>query len=694
MKKSLLILVVIVGLITTVVAQKEKTGSISGTVRGNNGVLNRATVTLKYGNQLIGTELTDDKGQYRFINLKAGDYELDFEADWYLTGHKKVKVKSGYFSLCNVKLTEQGTRRSAGLAAFFQDVGESDTLSTVKDGVKIVTVAKGFSSRGSVGSGTGAGPGSGFASVSQPNSMYLPRSEGSQMISGDSGSLTNSSNSYVFGDASRSRLSHQGNYYPFPSQETSKYSELEENDFRSPIHKPLSTFSIDVDTAYYTLLRNSLNSGRMLPANSVRIEEMINYFDYDYPQPKGKDVFSIYTELGVNPWNSERQLLHIGLRGKDVDISKAPPSNLVFLVDVSGSMNQYNKLPLVKQSLLMLTDQMRPQDKIAVVTYAGSSGLAVPSTSGRDKQVIKDAINRFNAGGSTAGGAGIQLAYQVATDNYVKGGTNRIILCTDGDFNVGLSRTSDLVNLVAEKAKNDIYLTVLGFGTGNLNDKMMEEITNKGNGNYAYIDNFDEARKVLYDEFAGTLFTIAKDVKIQVEFNPTKVKAYRLIGYVNRKLRAEDFKDDTKDAGELGSGHTVTAIYEVVPIDSREILVDIDDLKYQKKNSTGSSELATVKLRYKMPDSDTSIPLDVTVSSKAKPSSQCSDTFLFSAAVAGFGMLVSEGDYNEHLDLNKVRELAGAHTESRDTEIRQEFIELIDAYGGIKGIGSNRNYWD
>lgn len=670
MKKTLFVLVVIVGLITTVVAQKEKSGSIGGIVRSSErGVIEKALVTLSQSKQIVDTQKTDASGKYRFTNLKEGDYQLEFEADDHKIGNKRVKVKADHHSICNVQLTYTGS-----VASSWQVSDRGDHA---------------FRSSGQITSSTGPMT---TSSMSPPQMVSGDRGgAGTGSASGSSGRRRVSEHSPSFSEFERRPMSYA--YYP-QQHETNEYSNLQENIFHSPLDKALSTFSIDVDTAYYAQMRSALTSGRMLPPNSVRIEEMINYFSYDYPAPKSGEVFSVYTELGENPWNKERQLLHIGLKGKDVDISKAPPSNLVFLVDVSGSMNEPNRLPLVIQSLNILLDHMRPQDKIAVVVYAGSSGLAVPPTTGRDKERIRSAINNLRAGGSTAGAAGIKLAYQTAIENYVKGGSNRIILCTDGDFNVGTSSTAELVSMVAENAKKDVYLTILGFGMGNFKDSRMEEISNKGNGNYAYIDTIAEARKVLSEQMAGTLFTIAKDVKIQVEFNPAKVKAYRLIGYVNRSLRAEDFKDDTKDAGELGSGHTVTAIYEIMPVNSKEELAELDDLKYQKRSTKESPELATVKLRYKMPDSDTSIPRDFVVPAKARTSRECSNDFMFSAAVAGFGMLASDSDYTEHLDIHKIRLLAKSHMETRDAERRREFVSLLDSYASAKGINQNINYWD
>ena len=366
------------------------------------------------------------------------------------------------------------------------------------------------------------------------------------------------------------------------------YQSLADNVFQTPRREPLSTFSIDVDKAAYANTRRFLNEGMLPPPDAVRIEELINYFDYDYPQPEGEHPFSITTELTTCPWNENRQLALIGIQGEIIEMGKAPRSNLVFLLDVSGSMGSPDKLGLLKKGLALLIDQLREEDRIAIVVYAGAARVVLKSTSGDQKDEIKRVLNRLSAGGSTAGGAGIQLAYKIAEKNFIKGGNNRILLATDGDFNLGTSSQEALVKLIEEKREGGVFLSVLGFGNGNLQDYKMEQIADKGNGNYSYIDNILEAKKVLISEMGGTLFTIAKDVKVQAEFNPAKVKAYRLIGYVNRALAAEDFNDDKKDAGELGAGHAVTVLYEIVPMGSEEKIKDIDKLKYQKEKAIDS----------------------------------------------------------------------------------------------------------
>jgi len=390
------------------------------------------------------------------------------------------------------------------------------------------------------------------------------------------------------------------------------YDRIIENQFLKSTDNPLSTFSIDVDAASYSNVRRMLNYNQLPPAGAVRIEELINYFSYEYPQPTGADPFSINTEIAKCPWNEDHRLVSIGLQGKKVATQNLPASNLTFLIDVSGSMEAENKLQLVKASLKLLTDQLREQDKVSIVVYAGNAGLVLQPTSGANRQTIKDALERLQAGGSTAGGQGIQLAYKTAKENFVKGGNNRVILCTDGDFNVGQSSDDELERLIEEERKSGIFLTVLGYGTSNYQDAKMQKLADKGNGNHAYIDNFTEAKKVLVSEFGGTLFTIAKDVKLQIEFNHAKVQGYRLIGYENRMLAKEDFNNDKKDAGELGSGHTVTALYEIIPVGIKATEFEkVDELRYKKaeKNNEKLSfkgELLNIKLRYKQPDSDVS----------------------------------------------------------------------------------------
>ena len=463
---------------------------------------------------------------------------------------------------------------------------------------------------------------------------------------------------------------------------TEEYSNIAENGFRRVADDPLSTFSIDVDAASYSNVRRYLNNNQLPPAGAVRTEEMINYFRYQYPQPAGKDPFSINTEISACPWNKDNKLVLIGLQGKNIPEENLPASNLVFLIDVSGSMLSENKLPLVKASMKMLTDQLREKDKISIVVYAGNAGLVLPTTNGGDKTKIKSAIDALEAGGSTAGGAGIELAYKTAQENFMHEGNNRIILCTDGDFNIGASSDDDMVRLIEKERTKGIYLSVLGFGMGNYKDSKMEQLADKGNGNYAYIDGINEAKKVLVNEFGGTLFTIAKDVKLQIEFNPTKVAGYRLIGYEDRLLNKEDFNDDKKDAGELGSGHTVTALYEIVPAGTKsEFLKSVDPLKYQKNNSkttsTFNDEILTVKFRYKEPDKDISELIVHPVTDKSIDINSTSDNFRFATSVAGFAMLLRNSQFKGSSSYTQVIALANGSLGNDKEGYRKEFVSLV-----------------
>jgi Ca-activated chloride channel family protein len=469
--------------------------------------------------------------------------------------------------------------------------------------------------------------------------------------------------------------------YYVADQNTESYAPISENGFQNPFKNPLSTFSIDVDAASYSNVRRFINNGGLPPKDAVRVEEMINYFDYEYPQPKSKDPVNIVTEIANAPWNTNHKLVQIGLQGRKISTDNLPASNLVFLIDVSGSMSGPNRLPLLVSSFKLLTDQLRPIDKVAIVVYAGNSGLVLPSTAGNDKAKIKDALNSLSAGGSTAGGAGIELAYKVAGKNFIKGGNNRVILATDGDFNVGASSDEDMETLIEEKRKTGIFLTVLGYGMGNTKDSKMETLADKGNGSYAYIDNINEARKVLINEFGGTLFTIAKDVKLQVEFNPNKVQAYRLIGYENRLLEDRDFNDDKKDAGDLGSGHTVTALYEVIPAGIKSSFAGaVDDLKYQEnkkiKTSGDNKEMLTVKLRYKDPDGHSSKLIQEAVIDRAEPFENTSSNFRFAASVAEFGMLLRQSDFKQKASFDHVIQTATRAMGADKEGYRSEFIKL------------------
>ena len=478
------------------------------------------------------------------------------------------------------------------------------------------------------------------------------------------------------------------------------YDRIYENEFMAVGANPLSTFGIDVDRASYSNVRRFIRGGQLPPADAVRIEELINYFTYDLPNPEGPDPFSLRTEVGPAPWNPMHRLVRIGIQGRRIDTADLPPSNLVFLVDVSGSMQPANKLPLLKSALRMLVNQLRPQDRVAIVVYAGAAGLVLEPTSGADKETILEALSRLEAGGSTAGGAGLRLAYDVARRHHMEGGNNRLILATDGDFNVGPSSDAEMIRLIEDRRDQGTFLTVLGFGTGNLQDAKVEQIADHGNGNFAYIDSAHEARKVLVQEFGGTLYTIAKDVKLQVEFNPARLQAYRLIGYENRMLAAEDFNDDRKDSGDLGAGHTVTALYEVIPtgVDTSTPIRGLDELRYQRRPAQRragraprdfnndqhndervvlreSPEMLFVKLRYKDPNGSRSRLLSTAVRDvDVVPSSD----FTFAASVAAFGMVLRDSKYCGATDLAAVLRWARSSV-GRDQEgYRREFVRMVE----------------
>ena len=460
------------------------------------------------------------------------------------------------------------------------------------------------------------------------------------------------------------------------------YNMFEENHFENPTTNPLSTFSIDVDNASYTNIRRFLNNGQKVPKDAVRVEEMINFFKYDYPQPKGKEPFSINTEYSDAPWNPDHKLLKIGLKGKEIPMDELPASNFVFLIDVSGSMSDDNKLPLLKQSMKLLVNQMRPEDKIAIVVYAGAAGLVLPSTNGSEKTKIIDALDELSAGGSTAGGEGIELAYKTAQENFIKGGNNRVILATDGDFNVGDSSDRDMQTLIEEKRQSGVFLTCLGYGMGNYKDSKMEILADKGNGNYAYIDNMQEADRFLQKEFKGSMYAIAKDVKIQIEFNPNHVQSYRLIGYENRKLRDEDFENDAIDAGELGSGHTVTALYEIIPVGVESDYFTPDTkLKYTqqaKEKNKYKDELATVKLRHKKPDGNKSTETELVIENKPLELDEASADFKFAASVAWFGLKLRDSELIPSKSSKKIKKLAKEGIKNDTDGYKAEFIRLVE----------------
>ena len=487
-----------------------------------------------------------------------------------------------------------------------------------------------------------------------------------------------------FAGGALGKSAHPGGYVAYQQipSDTETYAGIEENKFRRPIDQPLSTFSIDVDTASYANVRRFLNEGRLPPADAVRVEELINYFRFDYADSTQGAPFGVTTELAPCPWDSRHRLALIGLQARRLPEGKTPPRNLVFLIDVSGSMASNDKLPLVKNAMKMLGETLTAQDRVGIVTYAGYSGVALPATRGDRTASIQNAIDALSAGGSTNGASGIQLAYQMASENFIRGGINRVILATDGDFNVGVTSLQALTQLIEEKRATGVFLSVLGVGTGNLKDATMESLADKGNGNYSYLDSLTEARRVLINEAGSTLVTVAKDVKIQVEFNPALVGAYRLVGYENRKLKAREFNDDTKDAGEMGAGHTVTALYEIVPPGEDVNTGGVDALKYQRpaepapsRVAIPSTELMTVKVRYKKPDSGTSTLVTVPVAGRNTASSR---HVSFAAAVAGFGMLLRNSPFKADATWADVVRLANSSRGEDPDGYRAEFIRLVE----------------
>ena len=482
-----------------------------------------------------------------------------------------------------------------------------------------------------------------------------------------------------------------------PGNSGDKFDHLVENEFLTVADHALSTFSVDVDTASYSKTRMFILQNRSLPpADAVRIEEFINYFAYDYAQPIDEHPFAVHVKAAECPWQPSHRLVRIGIQGKEVPRERRS-SNLVFLIDVSGSMSNANKLPLLKRGLLRMVEQLGENDRVSMVVYAGAAGLVLPPTLGDDHEAIASALNQLHAGGSTNGGQGIHLAYQTVLENHIGGGVNRVILCTDGDFNVGTTSQGSLVRVVERYSKQDVYLTVLGFGQGNLNDAMLEQISNKGNGNYAFIDSDAEAKKVLVDQLSSTLVAIAKDVKIQVEFNPSEVASYRLIGYENRKMADRDFNDDTKDAGDIGAGHTVTAMYEITPVGSEDgtsadataFEPQVDPLKYQKERQPSkaakSGELLTVKLRYKHPTEDKSRLIELPVADRGDRFTDTPADFQFAAAVASFGMLLRDSKFKGDASYAAVKEMASSASNHDPNGYRSQFLEIVEQAASIAG---------
>ncbi len=624
-------------------AAKAATGILAGTVtRENDGTPVQFANVVLVGTKMGCMTLAD--GSYLIAGIPAGDYTVKVMMMGYGEVDGKVTISAGGKTKADFKLREQIIGKTEEIVV----EGEIRQIEVKSSDVSYNRSKDDLHVRG----GRIAGNSPGGVQCSPVSCVILP--------------------------------------YAGPGHNTEEYAHIEENRFLDAMTSPQSTFSIDVDCASYSNVRRFVMSDRLPYRDAVRIEELINYFDYDYDRPKGDVPFSINLEYSECPWNAGHRLVHIGLQGRQISDEERRPSNLVFLIDVSGSMRPENKLPLLKKAFKLLVGQLGDNDRVSIVVYASSTGMVLPPTPGCRKAEIIEAIDRLESGGSTAGGEGIKLAYKTASDNFMKNGNNRVILATDGDFNVGISSTSELVEYIEEKRGEGIFLTVLGFGMGNYKDNRLEQIADKGNGNHAYIDNIMEAKKVLVNEVTSTLYTIAKDVKIQVEFNPAKVGSYRLIGYENRMLATEDFTDDKKDAGEIGAGHTVTALYEIVPADG-ETAVD-DGLRYQDRKVIGyggvSDELLNVKIRYKEPDGETSREIGEILKDEPVRISRASDDFRFSAAVAMFGLVLRNSEHKGSATLEEAASL-GRDAKGRDPyQYRAEFVSVVERTATLMQIGA------
>lgn len=621
------------------------TRRITGKVFASDDKLPIPGATVKVEGTNIGTQ-TDNNGKYS-INVPDRKTQLVIQ----FVGYQTKKVKISKADTLNVYL-------DASRAALNEVV-------VVGYGVKHLTKALGYSTARVNAKDLNQ------ANLSQPAYGLMAKVAGVSVNTKNDPSVPASINNTVN-----------------PNDES--YKPIAENSFLSAKDNPLSTFSIDVDAASYSNVRRFINAGQLPPADAVRVEEMINYFKYDLTGPANNEPVAIHTELSSAPWNPKHRLLRIGLKARTIPTDKLPASNLVFLIDVSGSMDEPNKLPLVKSSLKMLVDQLRSQDKVAIVVYAGNAGLVLPSTPGNKKTKIYNAIDNLSAGGSTAGGEGLKLAYRIAKENFKAGGNNRIVLSTDGDFNVGPSSDGDMEQLIVKERNSKVDLSIMGFGMGNYKDSKMETLADKGNGNYAYIDNITEARKAFVTEFGGTLFTVAKDVKVQVEFNPAKVQAYRLVGYEDRLLGKEDFNNDKKDAGDMGSGHTVTAFYEIIPNGIKDdYSTSVDPLKYQKTTPmatvSNSDEMMTIKFRYKQPGGDRSKMSLLTVVDKPAEFKSTTTDFRFAAAVAEFGMLLRNSSFKQKSNFDQAINIARGAKGKDEDGYRSEFVRLAESARSLAG---------
>jgi Ca-activated chloride channel homolog len=630
----LVILVTVTGRAAGVVLQGTIVDPAGGAIPG-------ATVELLSGTQVLAKAVSAADGTFKFADIAAGNYEIRVTLAGFRQTRATVAVGSTAPAALRLKLLVGSVSETVTVTSDSRVIGAKAAQNAPPPPPSAPVPLSG--PVGAVGgAGGGRGLGTGYGAGMAPGFM--------------------------------------AGAYSQPDTET--YGSIDENKFRRTLDQPLSTFSIDVDTASYANVRRFLNEGRLPPADAVRVEELINYFHFDYADSTQGAPFGLTTELAPCPWDSRHKLALIGLQARRLPPGRVPPRNLVFLLDVSGSMTSSDKLPLVKTAMKMLAETLTAQDRVAIVTYAGTTGVSLPATRGDRTGVIQDAISALSPGGSTNGGAGIQLAYQIANENFVKGGINRVILATDGDFNVGVTSLDALTSLIEEKRASGVFLSVLGVGTGNLKDATMEKLADKGNGNYSYLDSLTEARKVLVAEAGSTLVTVAKDVKIQVEFNPALVGAYRLVGYENRRLKSRDFNDDTKDAGEMGAGHSVTALYEIVPPGEEVSASGVDPLKYQRPAgapvatvTVPSTELMTVKVRYKRPDGDTSTLVTVPVAGRNSASPKHVG---FAAAVAEFGMLLRESVFRADATWADAVKLATAHRGDDPDGYRAEFVRLVE----------------
>lgn len=650
MKKLILLLLAIAA---TLILAQAQSGELKGTVKdGTDQPIPFANIAVYKGPQLVTAGVANIDGEYSIKPITHGIYDVEMSSVGFSKSrYTQVVIDSGKITFLNGTLT----------------VSHNLGTVTIQCAKPIIEKDQGVQGQSWERREILKNPSRDISGPKHRGNTTLRGSRGSTEVLGVSTGHVGKGNA---------PNKPQRNHRVLTGDD--EFARLKENGFQSTRREPLSTFSVDVDKASYTIVQKIIREGQLPPVDAVRTEELINYFDYNYPGPEDEHPFRIITELTECPWNKDSRILKLALQGKRLSETELPPSSFTFLVDVSGSMQAPNKLPLVQASLLKLLDKMRPQDQVGIVVYAGAAGVVLETQPIGDKAKIVDRIMAMQAGGSTAGGAGIQKAYALAEQHFIKGGNNRIILCTDGDFNVGVSSESDLTTLIENERQKGIYLTVLGYGMGNYKDSKLELLANKGNGNYAYIDDYSEAEKFLGKEFAGSMYTIAKDVKIQIEFNPAHVKSYRLIGYENRMLAAEDFNDDKKDAGEIGSGHTVTALYE---IRADDITNDkVDSLKYQRNAQPINSnlpELATVKFRYKKPDGDQSILMTKTVGNETQTFAKADESTRFAVSVAAFGQLLRKSAFVKNLSLADVADMAAATEAAPKDQLRKEFIQLV-----------------